>query len=206
MSKLSEMGFKGQLVLLLLLAAALTGALYFAFYKTMADANHAQQLKLQAKMADIRSLRPYENKLADMNRQIDDLKQQLERMQRIVPDEKDADQFMHMIQSTAADSGIEIRRYTAKPAATREFYTEVPFDLELDGPYYRMLEFFQKVAKLERIINVTNLQVGALKVGEVKTKKTYPYAPGESVVATCTASTFFSSPDQPGKTGAATTR
>jgi len=39
-------------------------------------------------------------------------------------------------------AGIEIRRYTAKPVSTREFYTEVPFEVELDGPYYSVLNFF----------------------------------------------------------------
>src|SRR5438270_728817 len=52
-------------------------------------------------------------------------------------------------------------------------------------------------AKLQRIVNVSNLLVAnTKKSGEAKAKHTYQYAPNESVVATCMATTFFSH-DQP---------
>jgi type IV pilus assembly protein PilO len=98
-----------------------------------------------------------------------------------------------MMDAEASKAGIELRRYTSKPLAQKEFYTEVPFDLELDGPYYSMLNFFDRVGKLERIVNVSGLLVASTrKPADAKTKKTYQYAPNESVVATCTAITFFS--------------
>ena len=65
--------------------------------------------------------------------------------------------------------------------------------MELDGPYYSMLNFFDNVGKLERIVNVSGLQVATTKKPtDAKAKHTYQYAPNESVVATCTATTFFS--------------
>ena len=65
--------------------------------------------------------------------------------------------------------------------------------MELDGPYYSMLNFFDRVGKLERIVNVQGLLVATTrKPADAKTKKTYQYAPNESVVATCTATTYFS--------------
>ena len=65
--------------------------------------------------------------------------------------------------------------------------------MELDGPYYSMLNFFDKVGKLERIVNVSGLMVATTKKPtDAKAKHTYQYAPNESVVATCTATTFFS--------------
>jgi Tfp pilus assembly protein PilO len=69
----------------------------------------------------------------------------------------------------------------------------VPFEMELDGPYYSMLDFFDRVGKLERIVNVSDLLVANTKKGsEAKAKHSYQYAPNESVIATCTATTFFS--------------
>jgi Tfp pilus assembly protein PilO len=84
---------------------------------------------------------------------------------------------------------------------SKEFYSEVPFELELDGPYYSVLNFFDHVAKLERIINISDLLVANTKKGsEAKAKHTYQYAPNESVVATCVATTFFSHDVQPAAT------
>jgi len=79
----------------------------------------------------------------------------------------------------------------------------VPFDLELDGPYYSMLNFFDRVSKLERIVNVSSLMVASTKApGAAKTKHTYQYAPNESVVAAFTATTYFSHDSQPSAAGA----
>jgi type IV pilus assembly protein PilO len=121
------------------------------------------------------------------------LQQQLEIQKRIVPEDKDADQFIKLLHDTAATSGIEIRRYTAMPVSNKEFYSEVPFAIDIDGPYYSVLNFFQRVAELERIVNVGNMQMGNTKRGsEAKVKGSYTYAPGETVLASCTATTFFS--------------
>jgi hypothetical protein len=56
-----------------------------------------------------------------------------------------------------------------------------------------MLNFFERVAKLERIINVSNLQMGSLHSKDGGGfKKNYAYAPQESVGVKCVATTFFS--------------
>ncbi|HYH01185.1 MAG TPA: type 4a pilus biogenesis protein PilO [Terriglobales bacterium] len=200
MAKFTEMPRKAQLGIVAVLGLVASVALYFVVYKSMSDENRANEVKLQAKIAENNTLRPYEQKLPELNRTVDALKLQLENLQKIVPDEKEADQFMHAMQNEARRAGIEVRRYEAKPTTTREFYTEVPFDMELDGPYYAMLNFFDRVSKLERIINISNLQVGAVKGGDVKGKKTYHYGPRESVISTCMATTFFShETNQPAK-------
>jgi type IV pilus assembly protein PilO len=184
---------KIQALLIVVVAVAITGGAYFAVYKSMDDANTASRLSLQAKLRDNDTLRPYEKNMNQLIADTEALKQQLELQKLIVPDEKEADQFMRLMQTTATQSGIEIRRYTSKNTVPHEFYTEVPFDLELDGPYFAMLNFFERVAKLERIINVSNLQMGSLHSKDGGGfKKNYAYAPQESVGVKCVATTFFS--------------
>ena len=168
-------------------------AVLHLFQNPANDANETAQSALTAKMEENAKLEPYRTKLTDIDRQIANLKQQLEIERRIVPDEKEVDGFIKMLDAEAVKAGIELRRYTAKPTSNKEFYTEVPFEIELDGSYYSMVNFFDQVSKLERIVNVSDLLVANTKKGsEAKTKHTYQYAPNESVVATCTATTFFS--------------
>jgi len=110
-----------------------------------------------------------------------------------VPDEKEIDNFMRMVSGEARKAGVEVRRYTSRPYVAKEFYTEVPFEVELDGPYYSMLAFFERMGKVERITNVTSLLMASVKKpGDAHTKHTYQYAPSESVVATCLTTTYFS--------------
>jgi type IV pilus assembly protein PilO len=190
-------GFK-LLGILVLAGAVLTGGLYYTVFKTQREANATAQAKLQAKMRENAELEAYRPKLADIERQLASLKQQLEIEKRIVPDEKEVDNFMRMVSGEARKAGVEVRRYTSKPYVNRDFYTEVPFEVEFDGPYYSMLGFFDRVGKLERIMNVSNLLVATTKKpADAKAKHTYQYAANESVVATCLTTTYFSHDLQP---------
>jgi type IV pilus assembly protein PilO len=185
--------------ILLLGAALVTGGLYFTVFKSQRDQNTAAQQKLQAKLRENAELEAYRPKLADIERQLASLKQQLEIEARIVPDEKEVDNFMRMVSGEARKAGVEIRRYTSKPVSAHDFYTEVPFEVEFDGPYYSMLGFFDRLTKVERIVNVSNLAVASTKKpGDAHAKHTYQYAPSESVVATCLTTTYFSHNMDPG--------
>ncbi len=176
------------------MAAAMIGAAYYyVYFNPLYQANQELQTKIKAEKEENDRLRSFEPKLAEVNRNMAILQQQLEIQKKIVPDDKDADQFIKLLHDTAATSGIEIRRYTAMPVANKEFYSEVPFAIDIDGPYYSVLNFFQRVAELERIVNVSNMQMANTKNGgAAKVKNSYTYAPGETVLASCTATTFFS--------------
>jgi Tfp pilus assembly protein PilO len=183
--------------------AIVTAALFFTVFKSESEKNAASQTALEAKVRENNELESYRPKLKQIEQQLAELKQQLDIERRIVPDEKQLDGFITMLDGEAQKAGVELRRYTAKPTASKEYYTEVPFDVELDGPYYSMLNFFDRVGKLERIVNVSGLLVASTKnPSAAKAKHTYQYAPNESVVATCTATTFFSHDVQPAAAGA----
>jgi len=193
MDNFSELSGLKQWAVMLLAGVAVTVALHFTLFKTQREANAAARVTLDAKMHENAELEAYRPKLAEIERQLASLKQQLDIERRIVPDEKEVDNFMRMMDAEAIKAGVELRRYTARPTTSKDFYTELPFEMELDGPYYSMLNFFDHVGKLERIVNVSGLLVAnTKKASDAKVKHQYQYAPNESVVATCTATTFFS--------------
>ena len=190
---LGELTGAKLLGVLVLVAALATGGLYYTVFKSQRDQNDAARVKLQSKLRENAELEAYRPKLADIERQLASLKQQLEIERRIVPDEKEVDNFMRMVDGEARKAGVELRRYTAHPYVNKEFYTEVPFEVELDGPYYSLLGFFDRLGKVERIVNVSGLAVASTRnTGAAKAKHTYQYAPSESVVATCLTTTYFS--------------
>lgn len=192
MANFSEMRPMAQWAIVFAAVAAITLVLYVSVYKGMDDQYHADTQVLNDKMAEISQLKPYDTRLPQLLEQIEALKQQMEIQKKIVPDEKEADKFIRLMQETASSSGIEIRRYTSKAAIKKEFYSEVPFEMEVDGPYYSLLDFFSRTSRLERIVNIGNLTMDSLKSGDSGGSKEYDYAPNESVKAVCLASTFFS--------------
>jgi type IV pilus assembly protein PilO len=203
MANFSELSGLKQWGAVLAGGAIVTAALFFTVFKSQSEKNTAAQHAVDEKNRENAELESYRPKLKQIEQQLAELKQQLEIEARIVPNEKQLDGFITMLDGEAQKAGVELRRYTAKPTVSKEYYTEVPFDVELDGPYYSMLNFFDRVGKLERIVNVSGLLVSTTKSpSNAKAKHTYQYAPNESVVATCTATTFFSHDATPAAAGA----
>jgi type IV pilus assembly protein PilO len=205
MANFSELSGIKQWATVVVGGAIVTAALYFTMFKSQDESNAAAQHALENKIRENNELESYRPKLKQMEQQLAELKQQLEIEQRIVPDEKQVDGFIVMMGAEAQKAGVELRRYAAKDTKSQQYYTEVPFDMELDGPYYSALNFFDRVSKLERIVNVSSMLVSTTKnPSGAKAKHTYQYAPNESVIATFTATTYFSHDLQPSAAGAGT--
>jgi type IV pilus assembly protein PilO len=193
MENFSELPSLKQWGALVAAGALVTAALYFTLFKSQRDANTQAQQALESKLRENAELQSYAPKLKDMDRQLANLKQQLEIERRIVPDDKEVDGFIKMMDAEAVKAGVELRRYSAKATTTKDFYTELPFEMELDGPYYSVLNFFDRVGKLERIVDISGVLIASTKhPTDAKVKHTYQYAPNESIAATFNATTFYS--------------
>jgi Tfp pilus assembly protein PilO len=146
------------------------------------------QTEMKPLEADVQNLRVYKQRRAELQSEMDALQKQLATLQTIVPEEKQTDQFILMVQNAAVSSGVSIRKLTAKPIANKPYYFEMPFDIEADGPYYAVLDFFARLGRLSRIINVGDLKLASMgKGGAGKFRMT----PGTSVTGTFTITTFY---------------
>lgn len=66
-----------------------------------------------------------------------------------------------------------------------KFYTDIPIKVKIIGTFQNTLEFFDKISKLPRIVNVENLTIGEKK--EVKEAK----AKGDTIVTSCIIQTYM---------------
>jgi type IV pilus assembly protein PilO len=196
MAKFTDLPQIAQIGIVGVVAFAGAAGFWFMKIKPVADGNEKDLAALKTKQAEVAQLSPYENKLADLNRQVEVLNQQLELQKRIVPDETEVPSFITLVQAEALKTGIEIRRYTTKPQVAHEFYSEQPFDIDVDGSYYSVLDFFKRMSQTERIVNVSNLSMAGLKSGASArgVRRGYKWAPNETVSVNCTATTFYSAP------------
>lgn len=199
LEKLNQLSTGAKLGVAIVLAAIIAGGGYYGLVMPIMDKNKADAETLKKKKDENQLLQQYVTKLGDMDRQIASLKQQMEFQKKIVPDEKEADKFIILLQDTASSAGVAFRKIEAKSPSTKEFYTEVPYAIELDGPYYGVLSFFDKLATQTRIVNVEGLSMKSLS----KTGKQFTYGPTDSVAVTATAKSFFSREQKAGDTAAA---
>ena len=206
MEKFNQLPFLARFVIFAVVGAAIFAGAWYGPVPGFEAMRAASAPKLRTTpLAENARMKPYESQLKEIELQIESLQRQMDRQKQIVPDQKTADQFMRDLQQNAQQAGVEIRDYLAKPIVAKQYYTEVPFDLELDGPYFAMLKFFERVGTSERIINVDNLRMAGIQSKQSAVRRKYDYAPGETVTVSCTAKTFFSSPSKPAPAAPAAT-
>lgn len=172
------------------LPALLAVSVFWYFVRPLAQQRAV--LEAQAKSLHEENLRNkvFEQQRAQYESRIAQLHTQLDAVRSAVPDDRDTDGFISLINDTAAKAGIHIRSLVADPLAVRDLYTEVPFKLHTDGTYYAMLEFFDRLAHGPRIVNVSGLALGSPARGSLGT---YTVAPSETVGANCLVTTYFNS-------------
>ena len=161
------------------------------------EANHAKDADLNRQVAE---LQVYERRYAEFKVEMAALEKQLETLKTIVPEDKEVDEFMRLMQGAASASGVQIRRLTSLAVVPKDYHYELPFDIEVDGPYFSIEDFFSRLSRLSRIINVSDLTFNGLP--DIKSAR-FPVRPGTTVTGRCTVTTFFSKPGEAPATAAA---
>jgi Tfp pilus assembly protein PilO len=142
---------------------------------------------------DVQALQVFERQKAQLTADIEAMQKELDTLKTIVPDEKQVDEFIKALSDSARASSISLRRLTSKPIEPKDFFYEVPFDVAVDGPYFQVLDFFMRLSRLSRIINVADVTFSS-PTGQYDGSPpppVFPLRPGTTVYGTFTATTYF---------------
>jgi len=194
-----ELPWYAQALVYLLLLVAIVAVGEFAPVPYVSVQPIRQQLEsakadAKAMQDEVARLRDYERRHAQFRTEMEALERQLATLQAIVPEEKEVDDFIRILQGAAAASNVAIRRLEAKALVPKEYYNEAPFEVEMDGPYFAVLDFFTRLGRIPRIINVGDLSFKG--IDETRGKK-YPLRPGTTVTGSVVATTFFTKGAEP---------
>src|SRR6266853_6168457 len=150
---------------------------------------------------EVTQLQVYKQRYGELKSDMESLNKQLDTLKTIVPEEKETDDFIRLLQGAATESNVAIRSLKAKAVVPKDNnYYEMPFEIQADGPYFNVLDFFGRLSRLSRIINVGDLDFA----DPDKTKGAhYTLRPGSTVSGIFTATTFFTKPADTGAAPAA---
>jgi type IV pilus assembly protein PilO len=115
--------------------------------------------KLQVDLAQKRSVAANRPKL---EAEIKALGKQLEVALVKLPEEKDIPRLLTQINTLGQQNGLEFQLFRPSPPVRKGFYAEVPIDIRVEGQYHTLGGFLDRVSKLERIVNVTDIKIAPL--------------------------------------------
>jgi len=163
--------------------AALVGAAY-VFLISPIEARIAtlttESMSLQRELVESRRI------VADLDRfrrEIAELEQQIDVAKEKLPTEKDIPPLYRTLSDAAFQSGLGVALFQPREPRVSEYFTEIPIAVNVEGGYHQLGEFFERVAGLQRVVNVVEWKLSGLQKGEavfVKgdlTLATYMYRP-----------------------------
>ena len=81
-----------------------------------------------------------------------------------LPDSREIPELLSNVSTKARESGLEIVLFLPRPENRRDFYAEIPVDIVVRGGFYNAVSFFDEVGKLNRLVNIDNIDFKNPKV------------------------------------------
>lgn len=146
---------------LLAAVALITAANFFLFIQPLEEkisAQHGERRKLERDLAEKSEIA---QNLNERRREMDLLEQKLAEALTELPENKDVEELLAQLNDVGKKSGLEIARVEpgAETVGGGEFFARIPIKMSVSGSFHEVAVFFQEVANMRRIVNVSNIRL-----------------------------------------------
>ena len=104
---------------------------------------------------------------------------QLSVVMKALPESKEIPSLLESISLSGQEAGLEFVLFQPGIERNKSFYAEIPVSIQISGKYHNVAVFFDKVARLPRIVNIQDI---VMRVDQSKKNN--------DLVTTCTAVTY----------------
>ncbi|HKF45532.1 MAG TPA: type 4a pilus biogenesis protein PilO [Thermoanaerobaculia bacterium] len=164
--------------------AALAGAVHYAWIRGLHDEIRAKRTELDGLNQEIQKGRAAERKLSQFREEVKRLEIDLAKLLQILPSKRNTEDLIKRIEALTRQGDFSLKKFTPGEFIGKDFYSEWPITIQLDGTYHNLALFFDRMSRFSRIINVEEMRIGTLD------------APGKSIAASFVAKTFIYTADE----------
>jgi type IV pilus assembly protein PilO len=137
-----------------------------------------QRARLQAKIQEGRAAK---QQLPRFREEVRKLELRLDRLLRILPARRNTPELLRRVRSLAEQGDFSLLRFTPGRFNDKDFYSEWPISINLQGNYHNLALFFDEIGRFSRIINIEGLRIDARRRGSSR----------HTIAATFRAKTFI---------------
>jgi type IV pilus assembly protein PilO len=152
-----------KMLILVVILGAIIGIYWQVFYKPVqAEINTIEpelnQLKeeLAAKKEIVKGKPRYQAELEETRAKLQLALKQL-------PDKSEIPSLLENVSSLGTAAGLQFKLFKPMPEVAKNFYAEIPVDIQVEGKFRDIVTFFDNVSKMPRIVNIMNITIGTPK-------------------------------------------
>lgn len=150
----------------LLVLIGVGSLVYFSVYYFITSGTRAEtaqindqvaqlQAKNQAAQIATQRINEFRSLYASKEQEYDELKV-------LLPEQREITNVLQGLQETARDSRLIVSRFTPRDDSQQDFIMAKPVEVEVDSNFNSLRDFFDKMAKLQRIVSITDFSLKQL--------------------------------------------
>ena len=120
-----------------------------------------QGRELSELQASIQAGRAAKQQLPRFREEVQRLELELDKLLRILPARRNTPELLRRIRALTEQGDFELLKFAPGGFIDRDFYSEWPIAINLEGSYHNLALFFDRVGRFSRIINIESLKVAA---------------------------------------------
>jgi Tfp pilus assembly protein PilO len=182
--KLEERKWWQVLLMGVVLGAIFAAAIHYFWLRNVSHDIDRKTVELKGLQDEISKGRAAERKLSQFREEVKRLELELAKLLQILPSARNTEDLIKRIETLTRQGDFTLKKFTPGDPVAKDFYSEYPIDISLDGTYHNLALFFDRMSRFSRIINVEDMKVATLE------------AAGKSISANFTAKTFIYTGDE----------
>jgi len=192
--KLEERKWWQAALIGVVIGALLAGAVHYFWLRGVKTDVDRKTVELKGLQDEISKGRAAERKLSQFREEVKRLELELAKLLQILPSARNTEDLIKRIETLTRQGDFTLKKFTPGEPIAKDFYSEYPIDISLEGTYHNLALFFDRMSRFSRIVNVEDMKVGALE------------QQGKSISANFIAKTFIYTGDEnaPAKAGTGT--
>ncbi|WP_300459973.1 type 4a pilus biogenesis protein PilO [Desulfobacula sp.] len=86
---------------------------------------------------------------------------------KALPDKRELPALLTGISKAGSDAGLAFHLFQPIKEINKEFYKEIPVSIKVEGRYHQITDFFYQITRLNRIVNINDVDVKSKKDGQI---------------------------------------
>jgi type IV pilus assembly protein PilO len=159
--RISKIPLAQRVLVVALTVVFLIAGNYMVFVSPLEDEIAASDQQIRDLDSQLVQKRAIARDLTRYRVEVERLKQRLNEALTLLPNEAEIPELLQKIAALVEQSDCTMTTFEPQPEQVSGFYARIPVKMKIRGNYHSIAVFFDKIAKLARIVNVTDITMGA---------------------------------------------
>lgn len=135
---------------------------YFSFVPKISKINvlKKEHATLETRLATAKAKA---NQLKDYQEKLKDAEMEFKMVMKKLPETKEIPGLLSSVSQSGRDAGLEFLLFQPESEQNKDFYAEIPVSIKVTGNYHNVALFFDKVARLSRIVNIDDINMASIQ-------------------------------------------